>query len=95
MYFGEWFRIHYILNEGIAFGLKADWQYSKVILTLFRLLASSAGVVLLYNYARKGTHAGALWAGALILAGAMGNLIDSMFYGLIFDNAPFNAPFPF
>jgi len=77
---GDWFRIHYILNEGIAFGLKADWPY-KVVLTLFRLIASIVGVVLLYRYARKDTHPGALWAGALILAGAIGNLIDSMFYG--------------
>jgi len=92
---GEWFRIHYILNEGIAFGLKADWQYSKVILTLFRLIASGAGVYILYKYARKGIHAGALWAGALILAGAMGNLIDSMFYGIFFDNMPYDAPFAF
>ncbi len=92
---GDWFRIHYILNEGIAFGLKADWPYSKVVLTLFRLIASVVGVVLLYKYARKDTHPGALWAGALILAGAIGNLIDSMFYGLIYDNAPYNAPFRF
>ena len=93
--FGDWFRIHYILNEGIAFGLKADWAYSKVVLTLFRLAASVAGGILLYRYARKGTHPGALWAGSLILAGAIGNLIDSMFYGIIFDNAPYNAPFAF
>ena len=93
--FGEWFRIHYILNEGIAFGLTADWEYSKVVLTLFRLLASGIGVYLLYKYARKKTHPGALWAGALILAGAIGNLIDSMFYGLIFENMPYDAPFAF
>jgi len=92
---GEWFRIHYILNEGIAFGLKADWAYSKVVLTLFRLVASVVGAYLLYKYARKGTHPGALWAGALILAGALGNLIDSMFYGIIFDNMPYDAPFAF
>jgi len=92
---GDWFRIHYILNEGIAFGLTADWEYSKVVLTLFRLVASGAGVYLLYKYARKDTHPGALWAGALILAGAVGNLIDSMFYGLIFDNMPYDAPFAF
>ena len=93
--FGDWFRIHYILNEGIAFGLTADWVYSKVVLTLFRLIASGIGVYLLYTYARKSTHPGALWAGALILAGAIGNLIDSMFYGLIFENMPYDAPFAF
>jgi signal peptidase II len=92
---GEWFRIHYILNEGIAFGLTTDWEYSKVVLTLFRLFASIIGVYLLYKYARKGTHPGALWAGSMILAGAIGNLIDSMFYGLIFENMPYDAPFAF
>jgi len=92
---GDWFRIHYILNEGIAFGLKADWQYSKLILSIFRLLASGAGVYLLYSYTKKDTHPGALWAGALILAGALGNLIDSMFYGIIFNNVPYEAPFAF
>lgn len=92
---GDWFRIHYILNEGIAFGLKADWLYSKVVLTSFRLLASIAGVYLLYRYAHRKMHPGALWAGALILAGAIGNLIDSMFYGIIFDNMPHSSPFAF
>jgi signal peptidase II len=92
---GDWFRLHYILNEGIAFGLTANWVYSKVVLTLFRLVASGVGVYLLYKYARRNVHPGALWAGALILAGAVGNLIDSMFYGLIFENMPYDAPFAF
>jgi len=90
---GEWFRIHFILNEGIAFGMKLGWPYSKVVLTLFRLVASIGGVYLLYKYAKKGMHQGALWAGALILAGAIGNLIDSLFYGIWLDNAPYDAPF--
>ena len=92
---GDWFRIHFILNEGIAFGMKLDWAYSKTVLTLFRLIASIAGVYLLIYYSKKGMHSGALWAGALILAGAIGNLIDSMFYGLLFQNMPYNAPFEF
>ncbi|MCF6359822.1 MAG: lipoprotein signal peptidase [Cyclobacteriaceae bacterium] len=90
---GEWFRIHFILNEGIAFGMKLSWPYSKVVLTLFRLLASVGGVYLLIKYAKQGMHPGALWAGALILAGAVGNLIDSLFYGIWLDNAPYDAPF--
>lgn len=92
---GNWFKLHYILNEGIAFGLKADWVYSKLILTSFRLLASIAGIIILYRYAKRGMHSGALWAGSLILAGAIGNLIDSMFYGIWFNNMPHDAPFAF
>ena len=91
---GEWFRLHYILNEGIAFGMKIDWEYSKLILTLFRLIASGAGVYLIFKYAKQGVHTGALYAGSLILAGAIGNLIDSMFFGILLDNAPYDAPFP-
>ena len=92
---GTWFKLHYILNEGIAFGLKADWEYSKFVLTSFRFIASMVGIYLLYKYAKRGMHSGALWAGALILAGAVGNLIDSLFYGIWFDNMPNGAPFAF
>jgi signal peptidase II len=90
---GDWFRIHFILNEGIAFGMKVNWLYAKVVLTIFRLLASIGGIYLLYKYAKKHTHQGALWTGALILAGAIGNLIDSVFYGIWLDNTPYDAPF--
>jgi len=90
---GQWFRIHFILNKGIAFGMSLDWPYSKLILTIFRLIASIGGIYFLYKYAKKGLHQGALWAGALILAGAIGNLIDSLFYGVWLDNAPYDAPF--
>ncbi len=90
---GSWFRIHFILNEGIAFGMKLSWPYAKVVLTLFRLAASVAGVFLMVKYAHKAIHPGALWAGALILAGAIGNLIDSLFYGVWLNNAPYDAPF--
>lgn len=91
---GDWFRLHYMLNEGMAFGMKLDWEYGKVLLTSFRLLASIAGIYILYYYAKKNVHTGLLWSGALILAGAIGNVIDSMFYGVFLENAPYNAPSP-
>ena len=91
---GDWFRLHYMLNEGMAFGMKLNWEYGKVLLTTFRLLASIAGAYLLYYYARKQVHPGVLWSGALILAGAIGNVIDSVFYGVFLDNAPYNASTP-
>jgi len=89
---GDWFRLHYMLNEGMAFGMKLDWTYGKVFLTSFRLLASFAGIYLLYYYAKKKVHRGLLWSGSLILAGALGNVIDSIFYGVLLDNAPYDAP---
>jgi signal peptidase II len=91
---GDWFRLHYMLNEGMAFGMKLNWEYGKVLLTTFRLLASIAGVYILYFYAKKEVHPGLLWSGALILAGAIGNVIDSIFYGVFLDNAPYNASSP-
>lgn len=91
---GDWFRLHYMLNEGMAFGMRLDWEYGKVLLTSFRLIASIAGVYLLWHYAKKNVHPGLLWSGALILAGAVGNVIDSVFYGVLLDNAPYYAPTP-
>ena len=91
---GDWFRLHYMLNEGMAFGMKLNWVYGKVLLTTFRLLASIAGIYILYYYAKKEVHPGLLWSGALILAGAIGNVIDSIFYGVLLDNAPYGAPNP-
>ena len=91
---GDWFRLHYMLNEGMAFGMKLNWEHGKALLTTFRLLASIAGVYILYYYAKKEIHPGLLWSGALILAGAIGNVIDSIFYGVFLDNAPYNASTP-
>jgi len=91
---GDWFRLHYMLNEGMAFGMKIEWVYGKVLLTSFRLIASMSGIYILYYYAKKHVHPGLLWSGALILAGAIGNVIDSMLYGVLLDNAPYNAPTP-
>lgn len=92
--FGDWFRLHYTLNEGMAFGMKLDWVYGKTLLTTFRLIASFAGIYFLYYYAKKHVHPGLLWSGALILAGAIGNVIDSVFYGVFLDNAPFDSSTP-
>ncbi len=91
---GDWFRLHYMLNEGMAFGMRLNWEYGKVVLTTFRLIASGVGIYFLYYYAAKKVHPGLLWSGSLILAGAVGNVIDSVFYGVFLDNAPYNAPTP-
>ena len=92
--FGEWFRIHYILNNGMAFGLKLDWQYGKLLLTTFRLLAMVGIGYYLVFLIRKGVPEGLRWAVALILGGAIGNLVDSIFYGAVLNNAPLDAASP-
>ncbi|MEO1051512.1 MAG: lipoprotein signal peptidase [Bacteroidota bacterium] len=91
---GDWFRLHYLLNPGMAFGLKWEAQYGKLALTLFRLLAMVGIGYYLYKLIVKRSPKGLLICMALILGGAAGNVIDSTFYGVFLDNAPSNAPTP-
>lgn len=88
---GKWARLHFLENEGMAFGLKlSEASIGKIILTLFRLIAVVIGFGLLRKLCRSGYSTGMVVCGALILAGATGNLIDSMFYGLIFSESSFH-----
>lgn len=87
---GDWFQLCFIENEGMAFGMTImDSPLGKVILTLFRLVAVGFGFFWVRNLVRKRYSKGLLICAALILAGAAGNLIDSMFYGLIFTESDF------
>jgi len=92
--FGDWFRIHYILNSGMAFGLKVDWEYGKLLLTVFRLIAMGGIGYYLISLINRQVPQGLCWSIALILGGAVGNLIDSVFYGVFLDNAPLDAVTP-
>jgi len=91
---GDWFRLHYVLNPGIAFGIEFDFVYGKLLLTLFRILAAISIAYYLYFLTQKNISRSLLISLALILAGALGNVIDSTFYGVILDNAPGNAITP-
>ncbi len=92
--FGDWFKLHYTLNPGMAFGMQIGSEYGKLILTIFRLLAMVGIAYYLYMLAKKGVHQGLLWSVALILGGAIGNVVDSAFYGVLLDNAPYDASTP-
>jgi len=92
--FGEWFKLYYTLNPGMAFGMQFGSEYGKLGLSLFRLVAMFFIAYYLYKLAKEKTHPGVLWSMAAVLAGAIGNLIDSMFYGVWLDNAPYNAISP-
>ncbi len=94
MIFGTWFKLHYLTNPGMAFGLKLDFLYGKLILTVFRIGAMFAIGYYLFSLVKKQSPRGLLVCIALILGGAIGNLIDSIFYGVLLDNAPFDAPSP-
>ncbi len=88
---GTWFKLHFVENEGMAWGWKFGGGFGKIALTLFRLVAVIWGSFLLRDFIRKHYHKGFIICAGLIYAGALGNLIDSLFYGLIFDNSnPFS-----
>jgi signal peptidase II len=89
---GGWFRLHFIENDGMAYGMKlSESAIGKQILTLFRLGAVVFGFFLLKQLIKKGYTKGVIICGSLVLAGAMGNLMDSLFYGLIFTDSPYSC----
>ena len=92
--FGDWFKLHYLTNPGMAFGMELPIENSKIVLTIFRILAMFAIGYYLYTMYKKQAHTGFLVCVGLILGGAIGNLIDSVFYGVFLDNAPYDAPTP-
>ena len=87
MVIGNWFRLYFIENEGMAYGWKFGGEWGKMILSLFRLAAVIFGVFYLNSIIKKKYHPGFILCAALIFAGALGNLIDSMFYGIIFEES--------
>ena len=89
---GEWFKLHYLLNPGMAFGIRWDSEFGKLALTIFRITAMLGIGYYLIRMAHKGVHAGFLVCMSLILGGAIGNVIDSTFYGVALNNAPFDSP---
>jgi len=93
--FGDWFKLHYLTNPGMAFGMQIGFiDNGKLVLTLFRLAAMMAIGYYLYTLYKKETSKGLLICIAMILGGAIGNLVDSIFYGVFLDNAPYDAPTP-
>ena len=85
--FGDWFIIHFTENPGMAFGLEFSGSYGKLILSLFRLVAITVLVVYIYKLTRQKVSNLVLVSLSLVLAGAMGNMIDSAFYGMIFSSS--------
>ena len=89
--FGSWFQILFIENEGMAFGMHFGGSWGKILLSVFRLIASVGiawGIVYLI---KKNARKFLLVSMSLIFAGAVGNIIDSCFYGLIFSESTFEV----
>lgn len=87
----NWFKLYFIENEGMAWGWKFGGEWGKMILTLFRLAAVIFGTWYLVRIVKHNYHKGFIVCAALIYAGALGNLIDSMFYGLIFSSSDYST----
>ncbi|MEY2739074.1 MAG: hypothetical protein RL259_983 [Bacteroidota bacterium] len=83
----DWFRIHFIENEGMAWGAEIPGEYGKLILTLFRIIAVGGIAWWLWDSVKKQASNFLIVAVALIFTGALGNIIDSVFYGVIFNDS--------
>ncbi len=84
----NWFKILFVENEGMAWGTRIPGEYGKLFLTVFRLFAvGGIGYWLWDSVERKHSSNYLIVAIALIFAGALGNIIDSVFYGVIFDDS--------
>lgn len=91
---GDWFKLHYIINRGMAFGFSIESIYGKLGLTVIRLAVSFFIALMIFRLSKQNVNQGLLWCLALILGGALGNVIDSVFYGVLLDNAPLEAITP-
>jgi signal peptidase II len=89
--FGNWFQIYFIENEGAAFGMSLGGQYGKLILSLFRIFAVVGICWLIDRLRKKKAPVGMIVGVSLVLAGALGNIIDSAIYGLIFSESTWTS----
>jgi len=85
--FGKFGMLHFIENNGMAFGMEMGGKTGKFILSLFRIIAIFGIGWFLSSLIRKKSNLGLIFAVSAIMAGAIGNLIDSAFYGIIFNES--------
>lgn len=88
---GDWFRWCFVENEGAAFGMALGGEWGKLALSLFRLVAIGALVWFIGKLRRSDAPTGVVVGFALILAGAVGNMMDSAFYGVVFSESTFTS----
>jgi signal peptidase II len=85
----SWFQLYFIENPGMAWGMELGGDWGKMMLTLFRLVAVIFGTWYLGKIIRERYTTGFIICASLIYAGALGNLIDSLFYGMIFEESTY------
>ncbi len=83
----DWCVIHFTENPGMAFGFEFGGDYGKIILSVFRILACVGGAFYIRHIIKEKEHVGFVFSVSLILAGAMGNIFDSVFYGVFFGES--------
>jgi signal peptidase II len=88
---GNWFIIHFLENNGMAFGLEISGEFGKIILSIFRIIAVAAIGWYLIHLTRQNAPNGLILSIAMVMAGAIGNIIDSAFYGIIFSDSNFRV----
>lgn len=90
--FGDWFQIYFIENNGMAFGMQWGGNLGKLALSLFRIGLIGFIIYYIYKLIKKGeTPAGVLVGISLVLVGAIGNVLDCLFYGVIFNESTFTT----
>jgi Lipoprotein signal peptidase len=87
----DWFHIRFIENPGAAWGVKIPGMYGKLILTIFRIIAIMGIGYWLWDSVKRKAPKILIISIALIFAGALGNIIDSILYGVIFDSSVNNV----
>ncbi len=87
----DWARLHFVENEGMAFGITFDWVYGKLVLSLFRILMVVGLIWYIRMLMEAKAPAGFVYSIGLITAGALGNIIDSAFYAMIFTASPYHG----
>lgn len=83
----DWFIIHFTENNGMAFGAEFGGDYGKLFLSVFRIFAVTGIFYWLYTSVKKGASNILIISVSMIFAGALGNILDSLFYGVIFDDS--------
>jgi len=87
---GDWFILHFTENPGMAFGYELDFSWGKLALSLFRIAAIIALGFYIAHLVKRKSPTGLIISISLIMAGALGNMIDSAFYGLMFNESMFH-----
>lgn len=82
---GSWFRLNFVENPGMAFGMEFGGKLGKILLSVFRIGAVVFGFWYLSRIVKNGAHKGFILAVSLVIAGAFGNILDSAFYGIMFN----------